>query len=430
MGSSSYNEDFGYILFGYILGCGIADLIYISNKKRYLEYRMKITQKKIRRLRELMYLASPMQYMSQYGEDEIIIERKGCFQKLFHKEPSAAERAEMRLDRAKKMANIINSTYDFAEFVNSYAELIRNMEFLQSIENLSFFTGRKPSEDLAEIKEKRPLTEKEFIDRFMFQHGKESLAENRVYFDKLLPETVRYINSFLVSASRDDYKSKGYKDGNKGPDVLDDIIVYAGRFIIEKDKASIGMLQRQFKIGFNQAARIMDKLEEMGVVGMEEGTIPRRILVTAEEYESIVENYHPQKLNSEIEKETLIHDRVSLYNNKYDYMDGHDFEHFCADLLRKNGFDSVGVTQGSGDHGIDILAEKDGITYAIQCKCYSSNIGNSAVQQAHTGKSLYHKDIAVVLTNRYFTPQAIEEAKTLGVKLWDRDKLNKLIRES
>lgn len=211
---------------------------------------------------------------------------------------------------------------------------------------------------------------------------------------------------------------------------MDDIIVYAGRFIIEKDKASIGMLQRQFKIGFNQAARIMDKLEEMGVVGMEEGTIPRRILVTAEEYESIVENYHPQKLNSEIEKETLIHDRVSLYNNKYDYMDGHDFEHFCADLLRKNGFDSVGVTQGSGDHGIDILAEKDGITYAIQCKCYSSNIGNSAVQQAHTGKSLYHKDIAVVLTNRYFTPQAIEEAKTLGVKLWDRDKLNKLIRES
>ena len=116
--------------------------------------------------------------------------------------------------------------------------------------------------------------------------------------------------------------------------------------------------------------------------------------------------------------------------NMFDYMDGHDFEYFCADILTKNGFSSVEVTQGSGDHGIDILAEKDGITYAIQCKCYSKDIGNAAVQQAHTGKSIYKKDIAVVLTNRFFTQQAQEEANALGVKLWDRDKLLNLIKAS
>lgn len=116
-------------------------------------------------------------------------------------------------------------------------------------------------------------------------------------------------------------------------------------------------------------------------------------------------------------------------NTSYDNMEGHQFEYFCADILKENGFKNVEVTQGSGDHGIDILAEKDGITYAIQCKCYSSNIGNAAVQQAHTGKSLYHKDIAVVLTNRYFTPQAQQEAAALGVKLWDRDKLNSMIEK-
>jgi len=110
-----------------------------------------------------------------------------------------------------------------------------------------------------------------------------------------------------------------------------------------------------------------------------------------------------------------------------DNMEGHDFEYFCADILRKNGFENVEVTQGSGDHGIDILAEKHDITYAIQCKCYSSDVGNAAVQQAHTGKSIYKKDIAVVLTNRYFTAQAKEEAAVLGVKLWDRDKLNEMI---
>lgn len=68
----------------------------------------------------------------------------------------------------------------------------------------------------------------------------------------------------------------------------DDYFVEAGRFIIEKDKASIGMLQRVYKIGFNRAARIMDQLAEVGVVGPEEGTKPRKILMSAEEYENYI----------------------------------------------------------------------------------------------------------------------------------------------
>ncbi len=61
----------------------------------------------------------------------------------------------------------------------------------------------------------------------------------------------------------------------------------AARFLIEKEKGSIGMLQRNFKIGFNRAARIMDQLEEAGVVGPEEGTKPRRVLMTMEEFENL-----------------------------------------------------------------------------------------------------------------------------------------------
>lgn len=63
----------------------------------------------------------------------------------------------------------------------------------------------------------------------------------------------------------------------------------AGRLIIEKEKASIGMLQRMFKIGFNRAARIMDQLAEAGVVGPEEGTKPRKVLMTKEEFEQFLE---------------------------------------------------------------------------------------------------------------------------------------------
>lgn len=71
----------------------------------------------------------------------------------------------------------------------------------------------------------------------------------------------------------------------------DDYFVDAGKFIIGKEKASIGMLQRVYKIGFNRAARIMDQLSEAGVVGPEEGTKPRKVLMNLEEFENYVEEY-------------------------------------------------------------------------------------------------------------------------------------------
>lgn len=73
-------------------------------------------------------------------------------------------------------------------------------------------------------------------------------------------------------------------------DDRDTYFVDAGRLIIDKEKASIGMLQRSFKIGFNRAARIMDQLCEAGVVGGEEGTKPRKVLMSSEEFEQFVEN--------------------------------------------------------------------------------------------------------------------------------------------
>ena len=69
----------------------------------------------------------------------------------------------------------------------------------------------------------------------------------------------------------------------------DQYFVEAARFIIERDKASIGMLQRVFKIGFNRAARIMDQLCEAGVVGEEEGTKPRKVLMSEEQFEQYIE---------------------------------------------------------------------------------------------------------------------------------------------
>ena len=76
----------------------------------------------------------------------------------------------------------------------------------------------------------------------------------------------------------------------EGPE-RDALFAEAGKFIIEKDKASIGMLQRWFKVGFNRAARIMDQLSEAGVVGEEAGTKPREILMSMEEFERYLEEH-------------------------------------------------------------------------------------------------------------------------------------------
>lgn len=79
--------------------------------------------------------------------------------------------------------------------------------------------------------------------------------------------------------------------GNGGGNDRDAYFEDAAKFIIEKDKASIGMLQRVFKIGFNRAARIMDQLADAGVVGEEEGTKPRKVLMSMEQFEQYVEEY-------------------------------------------------------------------------------------------------------------------------------------------
>lgn len=122
-----------------------------------------------------------------------------------------------------------------------------------------------------------------------------------------------------------------------------------------------------------------------------------------------------------------------LHKNKYadvdfDSMSGIEFEHFFANILKDNGYSNVRTTKKSGDHGIDILAQKNGCNYAIQCKCYSGKVGNKAVQEVYAGKTIYNADVGSVLTNSYFTKQAIEEASVLGIELWDRKTLLDFIK--
>lgn len=113
----------------------------------------------------------------------------------------------------------------------------------------------------------------------------------------------------------------------------------------------------------------------------------------------------------------------------YDRMDGWEFEKYVAELLVKNGYRNVEVTSGSKDQGVDVLASKDEVSYAIQCKNYATKIPNKAVQEAYAGANFYGCDVPVVLTNNYFSNSALELGDRIGVELWDRDELKQLIRK-
>ena len=101
------------------------------------------------------------------------------------------------------------------------------------------------------------------------------------------------------------------------------------------------------------------------------------------------------------------------------FKSGRDFEIYCVRLLQCNGFSNVRRTGESADHGVDILAVKDGKLYAIQCKLRSnSTIPRSAVAEIYTGKTLYGADEGILMTNSELTRPAYQDAMRLGITVW------------
>lgn len=109
--------------------------------------------------------------------------------------------------------------------------------------------------------------------------------------------------------------------------------------------------------------------------------------------------------------------------------DGHEFERWVADALTAFGWKAE-VTRGSGDQGLDVIAEKAGKRVGLQCKLYGSPVGNKAVQEAHAGKVYYGVDAVGVLTNAGFTPSASALALVTGVKLFSHHDIPDLFEKA
>ena len=135
--------------------------------------------------------------------------------------------------------------------------------------------------------------------------------------------------------------------------------------------------------------------------------------------------YQQLKMLEKLEKK---HSSDVVMNiSQTDLMTGNDFEYFVADILNKIGYKAQ-VTKATGDQGLDIIAVKGTFRLGVQTKRWSGSVGNKAIQETVAGKAYYNVDQVLVVTNSYFTNEAIALARANNVMLWDRHDLEEKMK--
>lgn len=110
--------------------------------------------------------------------------------------------------------------------------------------------------------------------------------------------------------------------------------------------------------------------------------------------------------------------------SKVDIMEGEEFEKFLQAHFEKQGY-KVSLTPVTGDYGADLILKKGKEKVVVQAKRYKQKVGNSAIQEIVAAKEYYKANKCMVITNSYFTQNAVSLAKANHVELWDRDTLQK-----
>lgn len=232
----------------------------------------------------------------------------------------------------------------------------------------------------------------------------------------------------------------------------EDLFKFAVTIVAVTQKASVSELMQRLNLSYSSAWSLLERMERIGIISAYVPSQPREVLITLEEWldvrtrdnvfamlearQSALSTPPSSKRVSAYEdNDGLITDqhewrRKHMGLSQIDYelmridcMQGAEFETWCSKLLTLSGFKEVKPTPASGDQGVDILAEMNGVKYAIQCKCYSGDLGNKPVQEVYAGKMIYNCHVGVVVTNRHFTSGGKAAASATGVLLWDRDTL-------
>ena len=240
------------------------------------------------------------------------------------------------------------------------------------------------------------------------------------YFIKDMNRVVDNINIVFANYNKNKSLEQLYTDDDLYNKIVD--------FVVTCGVTSATLISRKFNINYNRASLIIDKMENNGIVGPLRGSKPREVLIN---YNQLKEKPYVDYFSQEYGSDIQVYDKQTekdILNVIDNEMNGYDFEKFTKKILQVNSFVNISVTQSSGDFGVDVIAYKDDVKYAIQCKKYSSKVGIKAVQEVIASKSMNNCHVAVVITNNYFTDSAIKLAKNNNVLLWNRDTLKNMIK--
>lgn len=215
---------------------------------------------------------------------------------------------------------------------------------------------------------------------------------------------------------------------------LSHLLAIAIQGVIKENSPTVSAVEKALgpRNNYRQSTKYLDYMLQAGIV-TENSFGTRTIAITPGQARCIIIPKlmeYPADWGVSQVVEQLTHDVIVMLSDFWtgvDTMSGIEFEAWCMDLLRKAGFEDVQPTKASGDQGVDILAVKDEVPYAFQCKCYASDLGNTPVQEVYAGLRFYHRNVGVVITNRYFTQGAQDLAAACDVLLWDRDRLKRMV---
>ena len=356
-----------------------------------------------------------------------------------------------RIEQHKINKKIILKSNEFNKLMSSLSNVKRFSELLSKLEE-----GEQIFNDLLELdkgyKKQVLTTQEEYelsvqaqIKKYYFSHMEkyllkysevDSIGYINGFIDDMKSSKSKkyypYIKSFLLDAEKvldnhsviyNNYRKKPidyYKD-DASPSVL--------QYITNYKKINNQQIMSSLNLGEFRVSRILNYFETQEIVS------PRNVDGTRDVYIKDPFLVFPTGLNPNLLSyfsvaygDEIINDKekslIEIIDND---ISGAEFEKMTKLILESNGFDKVQTTPISGDFGVDVLAEKNSIKYAIQCKKYSSNVGIKAVQEVIGSKSMNGCHVAVVLTNNYFTSSAKKLAEKNNVLLWDRNELLKLI---
>lgn len=350
-------------------------------------------------------------------------------------EEGAKETSRHKIFLAETCAFQINhasSVHDFLKAYNDLKVLFRELIFLNEKKGVIYRSSINPKENWDQIKNNLPKTLLSFINRNV--NDIPLIDETYIQKREDFISSITSSTEFMVLLS-EEHKKRLAEIHSENLDKLESI---QNRNKVFRERDLAGKLGDQpvtlttfDNNPFPLIQIIEQKIDKLFNYCVQNGLSPEK---SKEKFKRFKENLNMSNLPLmvEVRLESLFAEyepKFSAPSSLYiiDSMDGHEFERWCASLLRRNGFSKVELTAGSGDQGVDIVAEKDGIYFAIQCKCYSSDLGNKPIQEVYAGKEMYRCQVAAVMTNRYFTSGAKDLAEKTRVLLWDRDKLKDLL---